>query len=144
MQAAWVRKHLWWLDTLAAADHKGFHQKRNSAVAFRPGNVQFLDCSIAVFELGYTRLDDGFKLAGIQMPPPSLSPTVNVSSLGAVRWIRHTWLRLRTTSTTTRWSVKERSTDFTDQGVFSPRRDVRKGQCLSWWRRCGLRSRILQ
>ena len=39
-------------------NHKGFHQKSNSAVAFRPWHGQFFDCAVAVFELGYTRFDD--------------------------------------------------------------------------------------
>jgi len=68
-------------------NHKGFHQKRDPAVAFRPWHGQLLDCAVAVFELGYARFDEGLKLAGIQMPPLALSPAVDVGSLGTVRGI---------------------------------------------------------
>ena len=73
---------------LQQLDHKCFHQERDSAVAFSPWHGQFFDCTIAVFELGYTHLDERLKLAGIQMSPLALSPTVDVSSLRAVRRIR--------------------------------------------------------
>jgi hypothetical protein len=74
-------------------NHKGFHQESGSAVTFHPWHGQLFDCAVAVFELGYARFDVGFKLAGIQMPPLALSPTVDVSSLGTVRGI-HSYLTL--------------------------------------------------
>ncbi len=69
-------------------DDKGFHQQGDAAVAFRPGHGQFFDSAVAVFELGDARFDQGLKLAGVQMPPLALSPTVDVSSPGSVRGIR--------------------------------------------------------
>ena len=65
-------------------DDKGFHQERDAAVAFGPGHGQFADCAVAVFELRDAGFDDGFKLAGIQMPPLAFSPAVDVRAPGSV------------------------------------------------------------
>src|SRR3989338_5250351 len=65
--------------SLQQFDHKGFHQEGDAAVELGPWHGQFFDGTVAVFELGYTRLDECLKLAGIQMPPLALSPAVDVS-----------------------------------------------------------------
>lgn len=65
-------------------DDKGFHQQGDAAVAFRPGHGQFFDAAVAVLELGDARLDDRFKLTGIQMPPLAFVPAVDVRAPGAV------------------------------------------------------------
>ena len=73
---------------LQQLDHKCFHQKGDPAVAFGPWHGQFFNCAVAIFELGYARLDDRLKLAGIQMPPLTFGPAVDVSSLRIIRRIR--------------------------------------------------------
>ena len=66
-------------------DDKGFHQEGDPAVAFCPGNRQFLNGAVAVLELGDARFDERLKLAGVQVPPLAFGPAVDVGAFGRVR-----------------------------------------------------------
>ncbi len=44
------------------------------AVALSPGNGQFFNGAVAVFELGHTGLDNGLELTCVQVLPLTLAP----------------------------------------------------------------------
>lgn len=55
---------------------------------YTEGHRQFLDRAVTVFELGNTCLDDRLELAGIEVAPLALAPTIDVCSLGRISWVR--------------------------------------------------------
>ena len=69
-------------------DDKASHHGGDPAVALGPWHGQLFDSAVAVFELGDTCFDDRLELACIEVSPLALAPTVNVCSLGRVRWVR--------------------------------------------------------
>ena len=73
---------------LKQLDHKAGHQGGDAAVALGPGHSQLFDSAVAVLELGHACLDEGFKLAGIQVSPLAFAPAVDMGSLGGVRGVR--------------------------------------------------------
>ena len=72
---------------LQQLDYKSFHQQGDPAVAVSPGNGQLFDCAVAVFELWYTRFDEGLKLASVQVSPPAFGPAIDVGSFAGVRGV---------------------------------------------------------
>ncbi len=65
---------------LQQSEHEGLHEQCDACVALSPGHGQLLHRAIAVLELGHARLYDGFKLAGVQVPPLASLPAVDVGS----------------------------------------------------------------
>ncbi len=65
-------------------DNESRHQGGDTAVTFGPRHCQCFDCAVDVFELGKTCLDDGLKLAGIEVAPLALGPAIDMSPLGGV------------------------------------------------------------
>ena len=65
-------------------DNERSHQGGNPAVTLCPGHRQFFDRAVTEFELGNARLDDGLELAGIEVTPLALGPTIDMRPLGSV------------------------------------------------------------
>ena len=73
---------------LKQLDDKAGHHGGDTAVALRPGHSQFFDAAVAVLELGDACFDKCLELAGVKVAPLALRPSIDVRSLGRVRWVR--------------------------------------------------------
>ena len=73
---------------LQQLDDETHHQGGDTAVTLSPRHGQFFDGAVAVFELGHTGLDNGLELTGVQVPPLTLAPAINMRSPGGISWVR--------------------------------------------------------
>jgi hypothetical protein len=69
-------------------DHECSHQGAHKAVTLCPRNRQFFNRAVGIFELGNSSLDEGLKLAGVQVPPLALRPAMNMRPLGGISGVR--------------------------------------------------------